>query len=533
VTTKTGNSSWCFSFSSKAVGVGKEEIRVSTLAVGDQTEYNQKHADRHLRRTPLPRPIQQVQPPLEFIPPALDSKVVRVLYWLLPAIIQRRSTVRDIEANNVETLVDLYHQFQAGKIRFLMAFRHPSTDDPLCLAYLLSRLVPKVAKQQGIPLQFPIHAHFMYDRGIPLWAGSFMGWLYARLGGTPIMRGKVDRMGLRSARNLFANGVFPMTAAPEGATNGHTEVVSPLEPGISQLCFWCVEDLQKAGRSEEVFIVPIGIQYHYLTPLWKGIAQLLTNLEIDTGLADKNVRTSAVVTDEAILYKRLYRLGEHLLGVMEQYYTRFYHQELPAIASTKPEAGQTIEAYVPISNEEFATRLNALLDAALKVAEEYFNLQPKGSFIDRCRRLEQSAWDYIFREDIKRIESLSPLEHGLADRVAEEADLRSWHMRIVESFVAVTGKYVLEKPTVERFAETALLMWDMVARIKGENPFHRPKLGKMKAVITVEQPISISDRWETYHESRRGAKQAVTNLTQDLQITLEKMANGGGMKDGE
>ncbi|WP_302884176.1 lysophospholipid acyltransferase family protein [Kovacikia minuta] len=473
----------------------------------------------------LPCPAQSTRfnPRWNSCPPALDPKVVRLLHWLLPLIIQRRTAIREIQAENVEVLVELYHQFQAGKIRFLMAFRHPSTDDPLCLAYLLSRLVPKAAKQQGVSLQFPIHAHFMYDRGIPLWAGSFITWALSRLGGTPIMRGKVDRAGLRSARNLLANGNLPMMAAPEGATNGHTEVVSPLEPGISQLCFWCVEDIQKAARSEQVFIVPIGIQYCYITPPWKEVADLLTELEIDTGLVAKTAIVSESAIDEATLYRRLYRLGEHLLGVMEQYYTRFYHQDLP-VAKVKPEVGQPIESYIPISNEEFATRLNALLNAALKVAEEYFNLPSKGSVIDRCRRLEQSAWDYIYREDIKNVETLSPLEHGLADRVAEEADLRAWHMRIVESFVAVTGKYVLEKPTIERFAETALLMRDMVARIKGKDPFNRPKLGKMKALITVGQPISVSDRWKTYHESRRGAKQAVTELTQDLQIALENMA---------
>jgi hypothetical protein len=186
-------------------------------------------------------------------------------------------------------------------------------------------------------------------------------------------------------------------------------------------------------------------------------------------------------------------------------------------------AGKETEPYVPISNEEFAARLNVLLDAALKVAEQFFYLQPKGSVIDRCRRLEQAAWDYIYREDFKHIENLSPLERGLADRVAEEADLRAWHMRIVESFVAVTGKYVLEKPTAERFAETTLLMWDMFARLKGNSPFNRPKLGEQQALLTVGQPISVSERWDTYKESRKGAKQAIADLTHDLQIALEKM----------
>lgn len=466
----------------------------------------------------MPRSTQQVQPPLEFIAPDLNLPVLRTLQKLLPLILRSRTAITHIEAENVATLVDLYRQFQDGKIRFLLAFRHPSADDPLCLAYLLSRLVPQVAQQQGVSLNMPLHAHFMYDRGIPLWAGSFMGWLYSRLGGTPIHRGKIDRAGLRSARDLFTNGVLPMAAAPEGATNGHNEIVSPLEPGISQLSFWCVEDLLKAGRSEQVWIVPIGIQYRYVTPPWKALDQLLTELEVDTGLANP-ASPPAEAPSEAAMYQRLYQLGEHLLSVMEQYYSRFYHQPLPAVASATESAG----FHPPGSNEEFAARLNALLDAALKVAEQYFDLQLKGSVIDRCRRLEQAGWDYIHREDIPSISSLSPLERGLADRIAEEAGLRMWHMRIVESFVAVTGKYVLERPTVERFAETTLLMWDVIARIRGENPFNRPKLGKQRALLTVGQPISVSDRWEAYQGNRRQAKQAIADLTQDLQVALESM----------
>lgn len=96
-------------------------------------------------------------------------------------------------------------------------------------------------------------------------------------------------------------------------------------------------------------------------------------------------------------------------------------------------------------------------------------------------------------------------------------------MRLVESFVAVTAAYVLEKPTADRFAETTLLMWDTITKIKGGNAFMRPNIGKQWAQLTVGQPISVSERWETYQSSRRNAKQAVADLTKDLQSALESM----------
>lgn len=476
----------------------------------------------------------QVQPPLEFIPPALNPLVLRVTQLALPSWLRWRTSITQIQADNVEVLVELYRQFQAGKIRFMMAFRHPSTNDPLCMAHLVWQIVPQVARQKRVSLQYPTHAHFIYDRGIPLWAGSQVGWFYSHLGGTPIHRGKLDRIGLRSARALFVNGSLPMAAAPEGATNGHNEIVSPLEPGIAQMGFWCVEDLIKAGRSEQVLIVPIGIQYRYVEPPWKPLEKLLSELEVASGLpVDTESQLSDISTQDSNeaknFYRRLYRLGEHLLLLMEEFYAKFYHQSLPTTSQVFSSGAEIAEALfqpgapLPASYTEFKNRLQVLLNAALQVAEQYFGLQPKGSLIDRCRRLEQAGWDWIYREDIKNIEALSPLERGLADRIAEEASLKMWHMRLVESFVAVTGKYVLEKPTAERFSETTLLLWDMITRLKGGNPFRRPRLGPQQVQMTVGQPISVSDRWEAYQGSRRGAKLAVADLTQDLQIALEAM----------
>lgn len=461
--------------------------------------------------------IRSVQPPLEFIPPQYSPKVRRMVDWMLPIVTRRLTTLREIEATNVETLVKLYREFQDGKIRFLIAFRHPASKDPFCLGKLIWKLVPETANQMQIPLQRPIHSHFIYDRGIPLWLGNWVKWLFPRLGGTPIHRGKIDLTGLRSARDLFANGEFPLAAAPEGATNGHNEIVSPLEPGISQLGFWCVEDLRKAGRAEQVLIVPVGIKYRFVTPPWEELEKILTQLELDTGL--EPVAQTSDRLNEHLMYKRLYRLGEYLLSMMENYYTRFFHVTLPAPTVSPTDSKEKASV---LSSDVFTARLNTLLDVALQVAEEFFDLQPRGNVIDRCRRLEQAAWDCIYREDLD-LETISPLERGLADRVAEEADLRVWHMRLVESFVAVTGQYVREKPTVERFADTTLLVWDMVARIKGNNSFKRPQLGAQTAYVSISEPISVSDRWEAYQGGRKNAKQAVADLTRDLQMTLERM----------
>jgi len=458
--------------------------------------------------------LSGAQPPLEFIPPALNPLVLRFSQAFLPLWLKSKTNVAEIEALQVDRLVELYQEFQEKKIRFLLAFRHPSVDDPLCLAKLVWHLLPDQAKQQGISLKKPTHVHCIYDRGIPIWAGSTMGWLYSNLGGTPVMRGKTDLTGLRSARHLYANGAYPMAAAPEGATNGHNEIISPLEPGISQLSFWCVEDLLKANRTEEVLILPMGIQYRYLTPPWQSLEKLITQLEAQCGLPRENTRDSMpqAPTPGQIeqLYQRLYRLGEFFLGVMEDFYVKFYHQTLPKV--TAEEEGNP--------NQVFGQRLHNLLEMALQVAETHFAISPKGNFTDRCRRLEQAGWDSIYRLEFKTLQNLSVVQKGLGDIVAVEANLRMWHMRLVETFVAVTGYYVKEKLTPERFAETTLLLADFITRLSGGNPFARPKLGKLKATITLAEPISVTSRWEDYQTNRR---KAVADLTLDLQQALSAL----------
>ena len=109
---------------------------------------------------------------------------------------------------------------------------------------------------------------------------------------------------------------------------------------------------------------------------------------------------------------------------------------------------------------------------------------------------------------------------GLADRLAEETERRMWHMKMVEAFVAVNGSYVRECPSQERFADTLLLLWDTDCRIRGGNPDERPRLGKRRAVISIDSPILLSEWMENYRVDRR---RAVADLTGKLQHHLEAL----------
>jgi hypothetical protein len=447
--------------------------------------------------------IDRIQPPLEHIPPQFNPLALKAVQLILPFWLRTQCKISQIYTHNTLTLTQLYHQFQQRQIRLILAFRHPSTYDPYSMAHLLWSAVPKTAKQHKIPLKAPVHTHFMYDRGIPIWGGKFVGNLFSQLGGTSIQRGKLDREGLKCARSLLLDGRFPLTLAPEGGVNDHSELMSPLEPGVAQLGFWCVEDLQKANRCEKVVILPIGIRYSFPQPPWEQLDRLLNELEQDLSLPPLSNLSSEDITQAR--YTRLLRIGESLLSLMESFYSQFYDikfEELPDLGDP---------------NQNLSQRLNRLLENALQVSENYFKMKPKGTFLDRCRRLEQAGWERIYRSDI---ESLSPVESGLGNWVAEEASLRMGHMRMVERVCAVTGKYVREKPTAERFAETLLILWKVIVWIKTGKVDARPNLGLLETTLTVGEPLWVNDRWADYQENRR---QAVSSLTQDLQVALEKL----------
>ncbi|MGD1900030.1 MAG: lysophospholipid acyltransferase family protein [Phormidesmis sp.] len=499
----------------------------------------------------MPPSPRTLQPPLKFIPAAYNPWVMRVVHRLLPLLLKIRIRpwlpvgIQRIEVENVDRLVDLYAELEAGKSRFLMAVRHVEVDDPLSGLYLCSRAVAKAAKKRGIKLQQPIHTHFLYERGMTIWAGRGLGWLLSRMGGTPIRRGRrPDWVGLKAARKLLTEGSMPMVLAPEGATNGHSERLGPLEPGVAQLGFWCAEDLQREQRPESVYILPIGIQYRYVQANWPKLAALLSQLENRSGL-DQTIETASIAaTADKDCYLRILRLGEHLITALETFYDRFY-PKIGATCSDQTQGDQTLGDQVPgdqvpgdqtpddqVPSEQAlddaqnspsvcSKRLQRLLDRALQVSESFFNLSSKGTLVDRCRRVEEASWQVIYREDFPDDSTRSPLAEGLADWVAQEASLRELHMRMVESFVAVDDVYLKEKPSFERCAEVTLLMSDMLARLSQRTYPGRPRLGQRWVKMTVQPPIAVSPRLADYQQNRRAGRQAVAALTEELKVALE------------
>ena len=170
------------------------------------------------------------------------------------------------------------------------------------------------------------------------------------------------------------------------------------------------------------------------------------------------------------------------------------------------------------------------MEAALQVAERALAVEGRGDVNERCRRLEQAGWDRLYPASGTATPlAASALERGLASRLAEQTAQQLWHMRLVESFVAVSGSYVKDDPSQERFADSLLILWDTLCRIRGGKPERRPRLGVRRAQIRIGEAIAVAPRLAAYRADRRSA---VANLTADLQREMEGLivpsGDGGG-----
>ena len=384
----------------------------------------------------------------------------------------------------------------------------------------------------GLCSNRPVFAHFIYDspkerlrqRGIPLWAGKIVSWLYPRLGGIPIHRRQSDSEGLRTARELLVNGRMPIAIAPEGAANGQSEQVSPLEPAAAQLGFWAMEDLMAAGEEEDVSIVPIGIQYYYIDEPWSQLEETIAvgaSMWIGIDRYDSRKWRSVKATGDRC---KSYSMTD-FIGSVSIYSTKWRIFTLNFISIKSPNVRRNRRRF---RGRRSPNRLQYLLDFALQVSESYFNLQPKGTKIDRCRRIEQAGWNWIYLEELTIPTNLSRQSVG------------NWPIGSLLKPICGCGTCGLSKassPSLVLMSRIDRRSIDLpklpcccgisLPRLGGNEAAKRPQLGQRRVQMTICNPIPLSDYWDRYKSGRRHARQATIDLTLELQTSMEGTLDRG------
>ncbi len=159
------------------------------------------------------------------------------------------------------------------------------------------------------------------------------------LGAISVFPGRFDSQSISTIRRYVADMPHPVALAPEGQVTYHNERVAALESGTAQLAFWCMEDLKKQSRTEEVLIVPVCTSYHYDPRDWKGLLRLLAKIEQRVRLSPAGgaqppggSRVRMPPDDEARekIHVRVMRISRHLVDIAEDFYGRFYGVVFPA-----------------------------------------------------------------------------------------------------------------------------------------------------------------------------------------------------------
>ena len=237
--------------------------------------------------------------------------------------------------------------------------------------------------------------------------------------------------------------------APEGATNNLSGEMAPLEPGVAQLAFWAAEDMARNQDPRSLHVIPVGIRYSWRRPNWTVLDARLQALEQHLGV-------QVVVPEDR--RERLLRIGAALITALEQ-----------------------LERLKANPEQPLADRIENYRLHGLQKAESHFGL--RRLLQERCRRIEQAAWDRIYRENL---EQLPPLERSLVDWEAREADLQLTRMRLVEHFTSVSGH-------CHRSAGVRSLRRDGAARGGGHRMDRRPALERITLLRSSTGGVSRSD----------------------------------------
>ncbi len=394
--------------------------------------------------------------PFTFRPPKNNRLIIRLAQWLFPLISSLWWKIEGIEvdADGLQRL----RQFK-GK-RVILCPNHPTGIDPAIVFYLSNML----------------EDDFNYLAAKECFENPIKGWFMQRLGCYSIVRGTADTESFRMTRQLLVDGKRWLVICPEGETCGQNDTVMPFQQGVAQIAFWALEDLsggkQQFSQLPPLYLLPVAIKYTYTRDMRKGIARSLARLERKLGLPSPTLDLHPFA-----LYERLRRVGETVLTVAEREY------------GVRPPKDATLNDRVQKMKELIVNRVAAALGITFR---------PDQPLMDRVRALF-NAIDRIVYDEPKG----SEYERQLHQQRQGEVEALYEDLWRVWRFIATYDGYVREAMTAERFLE-------VVGRLEWEVFGKEWTSGPRKALVTIGEPINLTDHWADYQHNKRATVAALT-----------------------
>ncbi|HEY7088083.1 MAG TPA: lysophospholipid acyltransferase family protein [Tepidisphaeraceae bacterium] len=293
------------------------------------------------------------------------------------------------------------------------------------------------------------------------------GWLLQRQGCFSVDREGCDRRAIKQAVELLTTGKA-LCIFPEGEIYHTNERLTPLREGVAFIAATAQRDLDKraaipspgtpafgseaqarrgegqgGGSVATVWLVPVGVRYHFIGNVMPALESAMTELERRVLLTTKVGQP---------LHERIIRFGEVALTIKE-----------------KDHLGHEGSGDLP-------TRINALAQHVLAKREQMHlgKANPDEAIPVRVKLLRQHFLESVWEKEPDEATMRTAFE-GLGD------------VQLALQLYSYPGDYISQKPSVERMAETIEKFEEDVY-----GTYATPK-GRRRALVRIGEPISVRE----------------------------------------
>ena len=399
---------------------------------------------------------------LDFKPPKLNTTAIQLAKAIIPLVnrLFLKGLTLDVDTESIARL-----KMTDGHPTVL-APNHAARSDP-AVTFLLS----KQLSQQ----YYYMTARETFDKGK---FGGLRSFLLQRFGAYSIVRGTADRNAFRTTREILSKGDRPIVIFGEGEISRQNDTVMRFERGVTQLCFWALDDMQKAEISKPLYIVPIGIKYHYPQDMWNAIDTALTKLE--------HAILPSADRKPVERYERLRRIGVAILRTLAAEYQ------------------YKVDDTVPLD-----VHIQKLKERILSHAEQIMGIHTEADVLTRVRALK----NLVDAEIYKDIEQMTEYEQKIHEELLQKFQQFYPDLDRLINFIAISDGYVAEEPSPERFLE-------VIIRLERE-VFGTAKMrGPRVATLRVGEPKNLRDCYDTYKAEKR---ETVEQITLELETAVRTL----------
>jgi 1-acyl-sn-glycerol-3-phosphate acyltransferase len=341
---------------------------------------------------------------------------------------------------------------RAGAARLLFVFNHPCHSDPYLASELHRRLHTRASFMAAYDLflRRPLNA-----------------WVMQRLGHFSVDREGADRLAMATAIDVLKAGQFALNIFPEGNVYLTNDRLAPFLDGAA---FIALKGQQALGTTP-VWIIPTALKYTHLSH---------PHPTIDRHLHQLATATSFPLKPATSPLEQVVSLGRHLLAIHLR-----SHGHKAQLDHRDPDLYPQLQ--------QVAASLVADLESELSLSPP-----PSASLIDRVRRIRST---------------IHQLRTGAANQPGPPTSL-SQASRAILAFriLAYLSPYLLERPTIDRYAETV----ERLAEDHHSRPI--PPFGPRRAIVHIGDPIPVP----TFLDAAGGRpRNAVAPLTHAMEQAVQ------------